>query len=377
MSEQQAQGSDPFGQWMQFWQASAEKWQEAVQSAVKSPAGGSAPWLDPMDNWRQWTDQWMKVASSIPGAEGFAAAAQGVGPATLGRFGQGSELYLSLGQMWLRALLQTAGKGPDAWKGALNAEALQEMQSVWKAQLGKLAESMAMMPLGPAATSWMGGFQNLGALGQTVAGQLSAPWGEAARDLGAAWQQSLRGDPEAMRRFARTWKETYDKTHGRLLQSPMLGYSREPTERWMRSLDALVDYLSAVHEFTMALERVGRTAGQRWMNSVSELTTDGTIPTHRTIYRQYLQTFEESYAEVFKSPEYSRLQSQMVDAGLRFRRRLDQALEDVLQVLPVPTNSEMKELYQAFHDLRSTVKQQQRRIAQLEAQLGVKSSKGK
>jgi hypothetical protein len=130
-----------------------------------------------------------------------------------------------------------------------------------------------------------------------------------------------------------------------------------------------VDYLAAIHEFTTVLEKVGRRAGQRWLNKVSDLSTDGTIPSHRVIYRLYLSTFEENYAEVFKSREYSVLQARMVDAGLRFKRRLDSALEDLIEVLPVPTDSEMKELYQAFYELRRLVKQQQHRIEELERRL--------
>jgi class III poly(R)-hydroxyalkanoic acid synthase PhaE subunit len=365
MSEEQ-QRADAFGQWMQFWQASADNWQRSVQQTAASPSPGAPEWLNPMDNWKQWTEQWTQAMGQMQGGQPFASAMPGVGAQTLGRMGPGSELFQQMGQVWLKSVLEAAGKGPQAWQDALNPDSLQEMQAVWQQQIARFAESAAMQPFGPAASTWMGGLMNLSALGQTVGGRLAVPWGDVARDLGVAWQQAMRGDHEAMREFTKTWKETYNRTYGKLLHAPTLGYSREPQERIMRSVDAYVDYLAAVHEFTTVLEKVGRQAGQRWLGKVSDLASDGTIPSHRTIYRLYVSTFEDNYAEVFRSPEYSVLQAQMVEAGTRFKRRLDSALEDVIEVLPVPTDSEMKELYQAFYELRKTVKQQQRRIEELE-----------
>ncbi len=40
--EQQSKGADPFGQWMQFWQDSADTWQRAVGQTVAGPAAGGA-----------------------------------------------------------------------------------------------------------------------------------------------------------------------------------------------------------------------------------------------------------------------------------------------------------------------------------------------
>lgn len=364
--EQQGKGADPFGQWLQFWQASADNWQRAVGQTASNPSAGVPEWLNPVDSWKQWTQQWGQAMGQAPGGQPLGAAMPDAAADMLGRMGPGSELFLQMGQQWLKAVLEGAGKGPQGMSDAFNPDSMQEMQNVWQQQLARFAESAAMQPFGPAASTWLGGVMNLSALGQTVSGRLAVPWGDVARDLGAAWQQALRGDHEAFREFTKTWKETYNKTYGKLLQAPTLGYGREPQERLMRSLDAFVDYLAAVHEFTTVLEKVGRRAGQRWIGKVTDLSTEGNIPSHRTIYRLFLSTFEENYAEVFRSKEYSGLQARMVDAGMRFKRRLDSALEDVIEALPVPTDSEMKELYQAFYELRKTVKQQQRRIEELE-----------
>jgi hypothetical protein len=289
--------------------------------------------------------------------------------AALGPLGSGAELFGAIGRFWLRAVQETATKGPLAWQEGFSQERLEELRRLWSQQLGRVADQVAIYPMGPAVSGYLGGATHLADLGGQLWVRLLGPWSESLRELTSTWQKAVQGDPEAFRAFVKTWKETYDRTHGRLLQAPLLGYSREPAERITRSLDAFVDYLATVQEFTAVLDRVGRTAIGRFSGRATELAADGTIPGHKRLYRLYIDTFEESFLEVFQSREYSRLQSQMVSAGLRFKQRLDQALEDLLAALPVPTDSEMRELYEAFYELRKTVKNQRGQIAALEARL--------
>jgi class III poly(R)-hydroxyalkanoic acid synthase PhaE subunit len=276
---------------------------------------------------------------------------------------------LQLGKMWLDSVMEASRQGLPDLSQTLGPQSVDQVQELWRRQLARFAEAAATVPFGGSMANLFGGVQNVGDIARAVGSRLGSPWTDATRDLTVAWNSSLRGDPESFRQFVKTWKETYDKTYGRLLQAPTLGYSREPTERLMRSLDAYVDYLAAIQEFMTVLEKVGRGAAQRWVNRVSELAVDGGVPSHKAVYRLYMDTFEDNYYMVFRSREYSRLQAQVVDSGLRFKRRLDQALEDIIGQFPVATHSELNELYEAFYELRKQVKKQARRIRELEDKL--------
>lgn len=397
MSEKRAEGDGAPSSWESLWKQATQSWQQAMEQATAGKWPADAPWADPVEQWRHWTGLWwqgMGQGSAWPGAapgeasgaaQGTAsgAAAGHVAPdpsavlsAALGPMGAGMELYGELGRFWLRMVMDSAHKGPQAWQEGFSQERIGELQRLWSRHLGRLTDGVALYPLGPVLSGWLGGVTQLTDLGGQLGVRLLGPWGESLRELLAQWQKAVQGDPESFRRFVKTWKETYDKTHGRLLQAPLLGYSREPAERLTRSLDAFVDYLATVQEFMAVLDRVGKTAIGRFSGRATELGADGTIPGHKRLYRLFIDTFEESFLDVFRSREYSRLQSQMVNAGLRFKKRLDETLEDLFAGLPIPTDGEMRELYSAFYELRKTVKTQRRQIAALEARLATLEGSG-
>jgi len=354
--------------------ASAEAWQSVIRQAGKMAS--ALPWLDPTSTWQKWGASmwrqplsWWETAQKtmLPGLGSFpfpTLGTQGAAPA-LG----GPELFFQIGQWWLNILLEAGQRGPAALAEALSQGATEPLFDLWRGQLSRLSDQAARFAIGPLMAPGASALSPLPGMTGELFQRLVGPWNEAMDDLLSAWQRTLRGDPDAFRQFVKTWKDTYDKTHGRLLQAPMLGYSREPAERFYRSLDALVDYLANVQEFISVLERVGKLAMQRWTARLGEMTASGNIPDHRDVYNLFIDTFEASYVEVFRSREYSRLQAQMVDAGLRFKRHLDRALEDLLAGLPVPTRSEVGELYEAFYDLRKQVKAQRRQTQELRERL--------
>jgi class III poly(R)-hydroxyalkanoic acid synthase PhaE subunit len=250
----------------------------------------------------------------------------------------------------------------------LSALGSEQVLALVREQIRRLSEAAATAPLGAAAATWLGGFQSITTLLEGIGRRLAAPWADAAGELASSWQRAAQGDPEAFQHFVSTWKAAYDRTHGRLLAVPPLGLSREPTERFMLSLDAWVEYLAVLQEFLVLADRMARQAAETWGKRLSAIATE-TPPSHRDVYRLFIEAFEEHYEAVFRTEEYSHLQGRLLSAGVAFKTRWDGALEDLLQLLPVPTRSEINELYEAFHGLRRQVREQDRRIAGLGAAL--------
>jgi len=148
-----------------------------------------------------------------------------------------------------------------------------------------------------------------------------------------------------------------------------MGLTREYQQRLLRSFDAYVEYLICLQEFVAVLDKVGADAARRWIAHLTALKTDEGIPTHRDLYRKWLDIFETTYNEVFRTPEYAKLQAKVVDSALRFKRKLDQAVEDLFKLLPIPTDSEMADLYKTVYELKKLVRSQNQRIETLESQI--------
>jgi hypothetical protein len=322
-----------------------------------------------VDAWNQTSERWRETLGGLagePGAWSHAAGA-GVSRELLEKLGQGWQLHQQVGQAFLDALTAAQRQGAASFEDAWKAAGTERLVDLLREPLVRWAELCAALPVGGAAAALMGGVQTYAETMRGLGERLGAPWAEAAGDLWGAWQRALHGDPEAFRRFVSRWKTAYDASLKQLLAAPPLGLAREPLERLLQGVDAYVDFLTELHAFFGLLDRVGRQAAEACSQQVLELARAGTLPDHRALYRLYLATYEEAYDAVFRSPEYGQLQGRVLESGLRFKQRWDRSLEDVLAGFPVPTRREMTDLYEAFHALRRQVRDQERRLAALEA----------
>jgi uncharacterized coiled-coil DUF342 family protein len=70
---------------------------------------------------------------------------------------------------------------------------------------------------------------------------------------------------------------------------------------------------------------------------------------------------------LYKTPEYIESMGRALRAVDEYKAARDNVLVDLLQVLPIPTNKEMDELYKEFHVLKKTVKEMAKKIKKLES----------
>ncbi|MCD6498324.1 MAG: hypothetical protein J7M25_08530 [Deltaproteobacteria bacterium] len=317
------------------------------------------------DQWQalfsQWQERFRTTMDQFLGQPGAGVASRAV---------PGMELWMELGRMWLDAATAAKDKGPAAWTSFLESEGIKTATDLWRKAVGQLADHLASMPLGSdRPATLLRALASMTGLGQTIGQNLATPWLQAFDDLNTAWSDTLRGDHKAFQVFVHQWRDAYDESFGRLFRAPAMGMTREYQERLLRSFDAYVEYLIGLQEFVAVLDKVGADAGRRWIAHLTALKTDEGLPTHRDLYRRWVDIFETTYNEVFQTPEYAKLQARLVDSALRFKRRLDQAVEDLFKALPIPTDSEMADLYKAVYDLKKLVRSQNDRIEMLERQI--------
>lgn len=354
--------TDNLGPWLKMWEQSSEILARMVGQIQGSPPGLTQTSAEEL--LKPWLDLWQQ------GMRQTSFSAPGLGADVLKRGLPGMDLMVEIGRIWLDAASAAATRGPDAWVELLNVQGLERLQQVWRDRIRDWAEAVAPTPLGHGTgPALLKGLLALMDMSQVVGQRLTVPWASAYQELMAAWSLALRGDPEAFRSFVHRWRQAYKESHGKILRSPAMGATREYIERVSRSFDAYVGYLVALNEFSGILDKVGNDAARRWVGHVTAVKVDEGLPSFRDLYRLWLDIFEATYNEVFQTPEYSKLQARLVDSGLRFKSRLDRALEDFLKWMPITTESEIMELYKSFYELRREVRQQAAEIKRLKAQL--------
>ncbi len=347
---------DPVRAWWEMWQQAAESWMEHTKEWASAPKEPPEAWQGLWQAWQEVMQEGLNrvAAATGPGAE-LAARLLGV-----------LDLWGSFYESWMQAYERAQAEGPQGWFDAITSSGTRKLYEMWRERMDSVADALANLPLAsdrPAgllramAAFWEAAFR--------TGDKMAVPWLEAFDELRRNWTAAVRGDADAFRRFARTWRESYEQSLGKVLRTPALGMAREYIERLARSFDAYLAYLIALQEFLGVLDQVGQDAFKEWTGRLAAMGSREGYPTAKELYRMWVDTFEETYKKVFQTPEYAKLQAEVVRAAVRFKRRFDEAAEDFLKWLPIPTDGELAQMYESFYELKKKVQHMDRELQEL------------
>jgi class III poly(R)-hydroxyalkanoic acid synthase PhaE subunit len=200
--------------------------------------------------------------------------------------------------------------------------------------------------------------------------KFSRPWTAAIQGLPQKTAEALQKGPQAYGDVLRWWLPAYEQTWGRLLRMPALGPMRETVGLLQQGAEALVDYFSVSTDFGSALSRVSTEAMLKVMTELGSMSDKGQAPkTFREFYKLWWTTNEEAVKELYQTPEFSRLLGRVVDALMLVRKRYHEIIEEYLKALPIPTRTEMNDLYKSLYLLKQEVRRNTKYVAELQSRL--------
>ncbi|TCO77977.1 poly(R)-hydroxyalkanoic acid synthase subunit PhaE [Marinisporobacter balticus] len=169
--------------------------------------------------------------------------------------------------------------------------------------------------------------------------------------------KSFTGDQDAFLDYVKLYRKNYEKTFGKFFDIPALGLGKEHFENEMNRADAFISYTNTVNEFFVTIYKVGTETMEHIMKEYQSMLTKGTHPkTFKEFYEYWWQENEAAYTNLFKTDDFSKLLSQVVDAGLILKQNTDKFFEEQLDFLPFPKMSDMKSLYKTVYDLKKEIK---------------------
>lgn len=169
--------------------------------------------------------------------------------------------------------------------------------------------------------------------------------------------KGISGDKESFMKFIKFWRESYENTLSKLLNVPNMGINREFMGKQLDFIDKLIRYAATANEFTTVIYKVGMENFEEILNKYQQLVTKGEHPkTFKEFYQLWWTTNEEAYFNLFRTPKFSKLFSEVVDAGMLFKQNQDALLEEYFKNMPVPVKSEMNSLYKTVYDLKRDVR---------------------
>jgi class III poly(R)-hydroxyalkanoic acid synthase PhaE subunit len=197
-----------------------------------------------------------------------------------------------------------------------------------------------------------------------------APWMEATHNLPGRSIEALKKGPHGYADIYLSWLQAYEQTQGKILRIPPMGIARQSIEKLQRLSETMIEHSNVMTDYSGVLCTVGTESMQKVSAKLGEMYIQGQPPkTYREFYTLWLTTNEDDLYQLYKTPEFSRLLGRVIDITMRLQQRYNGVMEEFLKVLPIPTRSEMDDLYKTLYLMKKEVKNNPKRMGELEGKL--------
>lgn len=199
-----------------------------------------------------------------------------------------------------------------------------------------------------------------------------APWMEATQGLPEKSIEALRKGPQGYADIYRSWLPAYEQSWGKILNIPPMGITRQSIERLQRLTETMIEHGNVMTDYSGILYKVGTESMHKVATKLGEMYVEGHPPkTYREFYTLWWTTNEDALYQLFKTPEFSRLIGRVIDVTMRLQQRYNGVMEEFLKALPIPTRSEMDDLYKKLYLMNKEVKNGPKRMEGLEDKLRI------
>ncbi|MGD8229033.1 MAG: poly(R)-hydroxyalkanoic acid synthase subunit PhaE [Desulfobacteraceae bacterium] len=282
-----------------------------------------------------------------------------------------ADFWGSMAQMWpgVAGAFEKASAPPKGDKGRMQ-ESWESALRIWQTFSSSFAEPEAVDNLSKGISALPEILMKVTKTGWDAYFQMQQQWMERAGRIGKSTEayKFENIDQEAFR----SWLEIYDKEFRQFLKVPQLGLTRFYQERMAGFLDKLNLFQGAMAEFMYLIYMPMEKSSKVMQEKIEGLIAEGELPENsQDYYRMWLKTLEGHYMTLFKSSEYTQVLSNTLNALEEYTGARQQLLQDMMQMLQMPTNKEMDDLYKEIYELKRKVKQLEKKSKKS----GVKSKK--
>jgi polyhydroxyalkanoate synthase subunit PhaE len=149
--------------------------------------------------------------------------------------------------------------------------------------------------------------------------------------------------------------EGFEKEFKKYLQMPALGITRSYQEKINQALTKYEDFKKSLTRFMNYLSRPFETSWADLQKMTAELSQTDKDP--KALYRLWIKRLEAEYMSLYKTPHYIEAMTGALSAYEDFAAARKAVFEDLLRPFPVPTHTEMDELYKEIYQLKKRLKE--------------------
>lgn len=292
---QSGTGNDDFDRLArQYW----SQWGEMMRGAAAQPAQSQVP------GWEGAIDWWSKLARGGGGQAGAADDA-------INRFN-------SQASGWLGRMQQVASRfaGRDA--------SAADIVDAWKQSLGDSAGN---------------------------------PFAQVMGDMGGRGQHGVEDWMRQAMPFLQGLQRQWQVDGANWSEMPAFGFAREHQERLQRLAQAQRDAQQHSQAFHALMAQAGQDAFKRFERKLAECGQAGEpLDSARALLDRWVDAAEEAYADIALSPGFRDAYAAMVNAQMTLRGRVQGEIEQVGELLGVPTRTEVDAAHRKIVQLEREVR---------------------
>lgn len=204
------------------------------------------------------------------------------------------------------------------------------------------------------------------------------PWIGNEKELSDAFFRGLLNDPSAYLEYLKLWKENYDNSFSKFLNTPMMGINRELLEKQFDSLDKYIRFNVHLNEYLANIYKLGQETMKKTLNDYAAMYKEGMQPkSFEEFYKYWTKEINNAFDRLFFSDDFSKLVGHTLDAMTSFKIEVDKLWEEYLTFMPIAKKSEMDSLYKTVYEMKKEIKSLRKELDELRALKEVNSEKEK
>lgn len=116
-------------------------------------------------------------------------------------------------------------------------------------------------------------------------------------------------------------------------------------------------YAEKANQMQYQMYVTGQKSLEKLIKETAELAKSGKdVSNFNEFYQKWIELTEKSYTDFFKTDEYSKLQGEVINMGLKLKQQVEAQAEQLLEGIPVAKKSELDELYKTIAELKRRVR---------------------
>lgn len=310
------------------------------------------------DIWKKWSEVW--PTTEIYRTEAFKDSVP-----LMGRFFDSMSVYSKLYEFWTDLAEEAEGHIDDPVGVAREyAEKSEELMKY-------LTENILKPILSEDMYSLLTSYSELGKTAGVTFGDFMNPWIEKKDAFMECIRKASVGDKEGFIQYAALMADAYQDSFGKLLRTGGVGIVKDKAALNLQMLDSYMRMMLSSFELAVNVQSILRDANTKLWDEYKEVMSDPDRQmTFKDYYDMWIKVNSEAINDFYFTDEFAAFMGEYANNAYDFKMKSDEFMENVLSILPIPTNSEMKSLYKTVYDLRKDVRDLKKETEALRQELG-------